>query len=118
VFDVGGLPFPTENKGGSIADYGAVQLYVQNARRVNPNFVLADHAVDVGRICALVNGMPLALELAASWSRVLTSAEIAAEIERGLDILETTARNAPERHRSMRAVMDYSWIGGRSLRYP
>jgi tetratricopeptide (TPR) repeat protein len=53
--------------------------------------------------------MPLAIELAASWVRTLSIAEIAAEIEYSLDFLSTSARDVPERHRSMRAVFDHSW---------
>ena len=63
----------------------------------------------VARICRLVEGMPLGIELAAAWTPVLPPAEIADEIERGLDFLSTTARDVPERHRSMRAVFDQSW---------
>ncbi|HEX8684160.1 MAG TPA: tetratricopeptide repeat protein [Ardenticatenaceae bacterium] len=53
--------------------------------------------------------MPLGIELAASWARMLSPEEIAGEIERSLDFLTTSTRNVPERHRSMRAVFDYSW---------
>jgi DNA-binding NarL/FixJ family response regulator len=53
--------------------------------------------------------MPLGIELAASWTKVLPVKEIAAEIERSLDFLQTKLRNAPARHRSMRAVFDGSW---------
>ena len=61
------------------------------------------------RICHLVEGSPLALELAANWLRVLTCPEIAAEIQRSFDFLTATTRDFPERHRSMRAVFDPSW---------
>jgi predicted ATPase/DNA-binding CsgD family transcriptional regulator len=109
VYEVGGLTFPPGDDGVSGADYGAVQLFVQNARRVQPAFSVTDEQAAINRICALVQGMPLALELASAWTRVLSCAEIATEIERGLDILQTSARNVPERHRSMRAVLDQSW---------
>jgi tetratricopeptide (TPR) repeat protein len=61
------------------------------------------------RICQLVGGMPLGLQLAATWVRVLSCAEIGQEIERDLDFLSTSQRHLPERQRSMRAVFDYSW---------
>jgi DNA-binding CsgD family transcriptional regulator/tetratricopeptide (TPR) repeat protein len=86
-----------------------VQLFAQNARRVQPGFSLGKEQAAVIRICSLVQGMPLALELASAWTRVLSCDEIAVEIEHGLDILETSARNVPERHRSMRAVLNQSW---------
>ncbi|MCP4507205.1 MAG: hypothetical protein GY826_12560, partial [Fuerstiella sp.] len=53
--------------------------------------------------------MPLAIELAASWLKTLACTEIAAEIPRSIDFLETTVRNVPERHRSIRVVCDHSW---------
>ena len=68
-----------------------------------------ENRANVARICRLVEGMPLALELAATWVRALSPAEIAFEIERSLDILSASLRDMPERHRSMRAVFDYSW---------
>ena len=64
---------------------------------------------DIGRICQVVEGMPLGLELAAAWRRTLSCREIAAEIERSLDFLATTLRNTPERHRSLRVVFEQTW---------
>ena len=88
----------------------AVQLFLQGARRVRPDFVLgAEEREAVVRICRLVEGLPLGIELAASWVRVLPCAEIAREIERGLDFLAASWRDLLERHRSLRAVFDYSW---------
>jgi tetratricopeptide (TPR) repeat protein len=60
-------------------------------------------------ICRLVDGMPLAIELAAAWVRTLSCLEIAQEIERGLDFLRVSARDIPRRHHSLRAVFDHSW---------
>ncbi len=68
----------------------------------------ADQAA-IRRICQQVAGMPLALELAAAWVRVLSCREIAEEIEASLGFLTATLRNLPERHRSMQAVFDHSW---------
>jgi len=109
VYEVGGLSFPHSIGDGAVEDFSAVQLFAQNARRVQPSFSLEREQSAITRICTLVQGMPLALELAAAWTRVLSCAEIAVEIERGLDILETSARNVAERHRSMRAVLQQSW---------
>lgn len=112
VFEVSGLSYPTPSNGtdrDAYSEYSAVQLFVQNARRARPGFTLDNEHEAIARICALVSGMPLAIELASSWVRALSCAEIATEIERGLDILETPARNMPPRHRNMRAVLDHSW---------
>ena len=53
--------------------------------------------------------MPLAIELAAAWLHILNMDEIIEELEKGLDILSTEVRDAPERHRSIRAIFDHSW---------
>jgi tetratricopeptide (TPR) repeat protein len=63
----------------------------------------------VGRICQLVEGMPLALELAAAWTRTLSCLEIAHELEQGLTVLTTTSSTVSERHRSIRVVCEHSW---------
>ncbi len=88
----------------------AVRLFMQSARRANVAFAptLEDRRAIV-RICRLVEGMPLAIELAASWVRVLTCSEIAAETERDWGFLSGSARDMPARHRSLRAVFDQSW---------
>ncbi len=64
---------------------------------------------DALQICRLVEGSPLAIELAASWTGVLSCREIAVEIEHDLDFLASAQRNLPQAHRSMRAVFDHSW---------
>ena len=61
------------------------------------------------RICEMVEGIPLGIELAAAWVRTLTCAEIAAEIERSFDLLATSARDVPQRQRSLRAAFEHSW---------
>jgi len=86
-----------------------VQLFVERARRVRRDFSLADEQPEVIRICQLVEGMPLALELAASWTKALRCEVIAAEMQRQLNFLTTSLRNVPERHRSMQAAFDHSW---------
>ncbi|MFP4395111.1 MAG: ATP-binding protein, partial [Anaerolineales bacterium] len=90
--------------------YAAGQLFLQYARRVQPTFALdAEERACVARICELVVGMPLALELAASWLRLLSCREIAEELAHSSDFLSSALRDAPERHRSLRAVFEYSW---------
>jgi DNA-binding CsgD family transcriptional regulator/tetratricopeptide (TPR) repeat protein len=76
---------------------------------MRPDFSLADERTGVVRICQIVEGVPLAIELAASWLKSLPCAAIAAEIQRNLDFLDTKLRDFPARHRSIRAVFDHSW---------
>jgi predicted ATPase/DNA-binding SARP family transcriptional activator len=92
------------------AQYSAVQLFLQGAHQAQPGFELTtDNLGHVVRICRLLQGMPLAILLATAWVRMLTPAEIAAEIGQGLDFLETDFRDMPVRQRSVRAVFDHSW---------
>jgi predicted ATPase/DNA-binding CsgD family transcriptional regulator len=109
VHMVEGMKFPDSGESQQGEDYGAVQLFVQRARQVLGGFSLEDEQDCVIRICRLVGGMPLAIELAVTWLRTLSCAEIASEIENNVDILATSMRDIPERHRSIRAVFDSSW---------
>ncbi|GAB4185954.1 MAG: helix-turn-helix domain-containing protein [Roseiflexaceae bacterium] len=105
VYELGGLAITADS-----AASDAVLLFVERARRIQRDFVLnAANAATISRICQLVEGMPLAIELAASWLPTLSPAEIAAELERNLDLLNSDTRDLPERHRSMRTVFEGSW---------
>ena len=110
VFEVRELNYPVSETETDIEAYDAVQLFMQHARRVQPAFDLTSlQKPAVIRICRLVGGMPLAIELAATWLRTLSSDEIAREIARSLDILETPMRNIERRHRNIRAAFDPTW---------
>ena len=116
LFYVQGLPTPKQPAASAVAtsltdleSYSAIQLFVQRARQVQPAFSLENEQAHVIRICRLVEGMPLAIELAASWVRMLECAEIAVEIQENVDFLETSLRNVPPQHRSMQAVFNQSW---------
>ncbi len=107
-----GLQFPSveEIARAREEDYSAIQLFAQCARRVHHDFSLATAGVSsVARICQLVEGMPLAIELAAPWAQLMSCEDIARGIEQDLSFLNTTLRDMPLRHRSMRAVFDHSW---------
>jgi predicted ATPase/DNA-binding SARP family transcriptional activator len=110
IFEVEGLDVPPDGETESLASYGAVELFSQSARRVRSSFN-ADPAElrALARICRLVEGMPLAIELAAAWVPVLSCAEIAGELANGLDLLTSEIQDLPERHRSIRRVFDRSW---------
>lgn len=110
VFTLGGLPFPVEDSVGKAAPYDAVTLFLQSARRVHPSLeATPENMAHIARICEMVQGMPLAIELAAGWIDILSLEDLAREVRQGLDILETEMRDAPERHRSVRVTFDYSW---------
>lgn len=111
VVPLEGLPYPTaEGAARASESYSAVELFVQTAQSVAPDFALTDALrPTVARICALLGGLPLGIELAATWTRALAPAEIAAEIEHSLDFLKSATHDLPERQQSMRAVFLYSW---------
>jgi predicted ATPase/transcriptional regulator with XRE-family HTH domain len=110
IFEVQGLPIPESQYAEDSAQNTSVELFVQRARRAHVGFhATTEDYPTIVRICQLVNGMPLGIELAAAWVRTLTCREIAQEIERGLGFLSVSTRDLPARHRSMRAVFDHSW---------
>ena len=105
VIEVDGL-----GAAGAIGGDDAMRLFEDRARQADGAFRLTDASrADVSRICTLVGGMPLAIELAAAWITMLSAREIADEIASTISFLTTTARDVPDRHRSLRAVLDHSW---------
>jgi|SRR5579859_468847 len=110
VFDVEGLPVPAADDLGEMQSFDAVTLFLQRARQAVTSFEVAGaDAPFVARICQLVAGMPLGIELAATWVRALSCPEIARAIEQDLDVLASELRDVPDRHRSLRAVFNHSW---------
>ena len=104
-----GLSYTAHHLTGDEGGNDAVQLFVHRVLQMRHDFSLATEAEAVLRICTLVGGMPLALELAASWTRLLSCDAVAAEIENGIDFLATTQADIPEHHRSMQSVIDQTW---------
>src|SRR5206468_591778 len=113
VIELVGLPFPAPGQPATLeeqAGYPAINMFVQSAQALQPDFALGVEAAPaVARICQLVEGLPLGIELAAAWIRVLSCDEIAQEIGRNLDFLSSALHDLPARQRSLRAVFDYSW---------
>lgn len=110
VFPLGGIAVPTGEDDEQAMEYGAVQLLLHHLRNYHPGLNPAPHELDaIIRICRLVEGMPLAIILAASWVELLSLDEIADEIAHNLDILEADLRDLPERQHSVRAVFEVSW---------
>lgn len=91
-------------------DSDAIKLFLAGARRLDRHFRIdAANRSQIARICALLDGIPLAIELASSWVRALSCAQILAELQRDLDVLSSQSPDLEERHRSMRATFDASW---------
>ena len=92
-----------------LISHAAVALFVDRARKVRPGFALsADNAEAVSEICRRVDGLPLALELAAARIKLLSPSELLQRLERRLDFLTGGSRDAPERHRALRQTIAFS----------
>ncbi len=110
VFDVQGLPVPASEQDEEFESYSSVALFLQSARRVRAGFELGDEERRwVLKICQIMEGMPLGIELSAAWVGLLPCEGIAKEIERNIDFLTVSMRDLPERHQSLRAVFAQSW---------
>ena len=111
LYPVGGLTYlaSSDARATEECDCSATQLFNERAQQIQPHFATEAESAHVSQICQLVEGMPLAIELAATWAKALSCAEIAAEIEQNIEFLATGLRNVPERQRSIRAVFDGAW---------
>jgi DNA-binding SARP family transcriptional activator/predicted ATPase/TolA-binding protein len=110
LLEIRGLTYLLETTEATEAPTEAMQLFIQSAQRVQAEFAVSERErAAVVNICRLLEGMPLGIEMAAAWVRMLSCDQIASEIERSLDFLATPLRGVPQRHRSLRAVFDYSW---------
>jgi predicted ATPase/DNA-binding SARP family transcriptional activator len=116
LFEVKGMDYPGNPAVNQLERYGAVALFLQRAYQVSSTFFLAEaERPALVRICQLMDGNPLGIELAASWVRLLSCREICQEIEQiyasqaRLDFLTTPLRDIPTRHQNLRGVFEYSW---------
>jgi predicted ATPase/DNA-binding CsgD family transcriptional regulator len=110
VYSLEGMSFPRHVPSGQLSEYSAVQLFIDRARRIRQDFQLRPRDIQyIVDICRLVDGVPLAIVMAAAWIDVISLADIVTEIQKSLDFLEIETRDIPVRHRSMRAVFDQSW---------
>lgn len=118
VFTLGGMPImdddgaqqDTNDPPAIDRESDAVELFTETARRISRSFSLTrDNIGPITRICQLVDGMPLGIELAAAWIELLTPDAIADEIQRSLDFLTSIDSSTPDRQSSLKAVFDSSW---------
>ncbi|MBU1661813.1 MAG: tetratricopeptide repeat protein [Chloroflexi bacterium] len=111
LFPVEGLPYPAQTDTSGSEHFAALQLFASRAQRVQPLFNLADEATRqaAARICQLVEGLPLGVELAAATLWAHTTTEIAANLSDSLHSLTSAAVNASGRHRSLWAAFEVSW---------
>jgi predicted ATPase/DNA-binding XRE family transcriptional regulator len=104
-----GLPCPS-TASPDPETYPSGRLFLARARRLRPSFVAReDEWGALVTVCRLVDGMPLALELAASWADTITPGEIAVELQRDLGLLSRDLIDLPPRHRSLDTVWSGTW---------
>ena len=92
-----------------IAAAPAVEMFVDRALAVAPEFRLQDHADDVADLCRFLDGLPLAIELAAAHARLLTPAQIRSALEKDLGLLAAHTSDLPERHQTLAATIEWSY---------
>jgi predicted ATPase/DNA-binding CsgD family transcriptional regulator len=110
VYAVTGMIFPDWETPEDALQYDAVRLFLQTAQLAATGFKLVpDNLKYLARICRLVEGMPLAIILAAAWVEVLSLEEIAEEISTSIDFLAAEMRDTPRRQWSIRAVFEPTW---------
>ena len=111
IFPVPPLSLPDPRGAVSaIADSEAVGLFVERARSVNPSFVLtSDNASAIAELTTRLDGLPLAIELAAARLRVFTPSDLLDRIRRRTDTLGSGARDLPDRQRTLRSTIEWSY---------
>lgn len=113
------LELPPVQQGRALDTYAAVQLFVQRARAVQPQFVLtAENGAAVAAICRRLDGLPLAIELAATQVRLLAPPVLLGRLDRRLALLTSGPRDLPARQQTLRATLDWSYhlLGARARR--
>lgn len=110
VLELDGLSVPQPHARAQPSAAPALRLFAEHAERIDRAFRLTpENEHTIATICRMVDGLPLGIELAAAWIRVLPLDEIPGELASELDVTERSPRTLPARHQSLRAVVDYSW---------
>jgi predicted ATPase/DNA-binding SARP family transcriptional activator len=104
------LPTPGASQEQIVASVG-IQLFVDRARAVRPNFAItAANAETVAQVCLRLEGIPLAIELCAAWAQTLTPAQMLEKLDQRFDLLVSRRRDISERHRTLRAALECSYV--------
>ena len=115
VISVQGLDYPHPAKGKAepqadwLTQYDSMRLFDQAARRISGRPLTAEDVLPVARVCQLLDGMPLGIELSAAWTRTHTCEQIADRLESDISFLQHTMHDVDRRHHSLRAVFEHSW---------
>jgi predicted ATPase/DNA-binding SARP family transcriptional activator len=106
-------PLPTPSRKGTperLMEFPSVQLFVDRAQGMRPDFQITPHNADaVGALCEKLEGLPLAVELAAGWARMLTPSQILERMEHRFELLVSRKGDRPSRHRTLQAALEWSY---------
>jgi predicted ATPase/DNA-binding XRE family transcriptional regulator len=113
TWSVPGMELPDPNArqcAESVTQSEAVRLFVARARAVAPGFIVTDRtSLSIAEACRRLEGLPLAIELAAAWMRVLSPQDLSARLSENFALLVGGSRDAPERQLTLRATLDWSY---------
>jgi predicted ATPase/DNA-binding SARP family transcriptional activator len=94
----------------ALMGYASVQLFADRARAARPEFRLTpENAGEVAALCDRLEGLPLAIELAAAWATMLTPVQMVSRLERRFELLVSLRRDLPARHRTLWATLEWSY---------
>lgn len=111
LFDVQGLTYPLDTDEEPLS-FDAVKLFLNGIHKVNPSFLLQTEDIHhITKITQKVEGLPLALELASKWHRLLSFKQIHQELEQNLDLLATEQSDIPKRQQSIAFIFEQTWLG-------
>lgn len=110
LYDLQGLKVPEDDLDLEVTEVDAVKLFLQRAEKFNGSFAPTERAlISAANICRKLGGMPLALELAASWLRLLSLEDIEQELNDSMALLKTSVSDMPKRHLDITSVFEASW---------
>jgi predicted ATPase/class 3 adenylate cyclase len=110
VYPVSGMRYPHNGNETDAETFSGLALFMERAQQVKPDYILTEANIPaIIRICQLVDGLPLAIELSAAWVSVLSCNEIVAELQANMDFLTSSMRGISDKHRSLRAIFNQTW---------
>ncbi len=110
LLELKGLAYPTDVNAPNALEYPAVRLFLSRAARLQAGFVASEKDMPhIIQICKVLDGLPLAIELAAARLHEFSSELILQDLQHNFDVLQATMLDLPERHSSMRTVFEQSW---------
>ena len=110
IHTVQGMRYPDDIYETNVNDYGAVQLFLERSHRYKRHLDIEAELTHVIRVCQLVGGMPLGIELAVAWLNTLSVEGIANELARSVDLLTAQMRDISSRHQSIQVIFESTWV--------